>query len=130
MVGLLTWVGVAVFGAFGAVARFRVDAAVSARLPSDFPIGTLVVNLSGAVPLGLLVGAAVPHRALLVLGTGFLGGYTTFSTWMVESERLGEVGDVVLLLRQPVPLAAGRASALAALGMARRARDQHDQRRV
>ncbi len=98
MVGLLTWVGVAVFGAFGAAARFRVDAAVSARLPSDFPIGTLVVNLSGTVPLGLLVGAAVPHRALLVLGTGFLGGYTTFSTWMVESERLGEVGDVVLLL--------------------------------
>ena len=98
MVGLLTWVGVAVFGALGAATRFRVDAAVSARLPSDFPLGTFVVNLSGTVPLGLLVGAAVPHRTLLVLGTGFLGGYTTFSTWMVESERLGEVGDVVLLL--------------------------------
>ena len=97
MVGLLTWVGVAVFGGFGAVARFRVDMAVSARLPSDFPLGTLIVNLSGTVPLGLLVGAALPHRTLLVLGTGFLGGYTTFSTWMVESERLGEAGDVVLL---------------------------------
>ena len=95
---LLTWAGIAVFGALGAAARFRVDAAVSARWPSDFPLGTLVVNLSGAVPLGLLVGAAVPHRMLLVLGTGFLGGYTTFSTWMVESERLGEIGDVVLLL--------------------------------
>jgi fluoride exporter len=98
LVGLLTWAGVAVFGAFGAATRFRVDAAVSARVPTDFPIGTFVVNLSGAVPLGLLVGAAVPHGTLLVLGTGFLGGYTTFSTWMVESERLGEVGDVVLLL--------------------------------
>ena len=98
MVGLLTWAGVAVFGAFGAATRFRVDAAVSARVPTDFPIGTFLVNLSGAVPLALLVGAAVPHRTLLVLGTGFLGGYTTFSTWMVESERLGEVGDVVLLL--------------------------------
>jgi len=97
-VSLLTWAGIAVFGALGAAARFRVDAAVSARWPSDFPLGTLVVNLSGAVPLGLLVGAAVPHRMLLVLGTGFLGGYTTFSTWMVESERLGEIGDVVLLL--------------------------------
>jgi len=95
---VLTWVGVAVFGALGAAARFRVDAAVTARLPSAFPLGTFVVNLSGTVPLGLLVGAAVPHRTLLVLGTGFLGGYTTFSTWMVESERLGEVGDVVLLL--------------------------------
>jgi fluoride exporter len=91
-------VGVAVFGALGAVARFRVDAVVSARLPSDFPIGTFAVNLSGALALGLLVGAAVPHRALLVLGAGFLGGYTTFSTWMVESERLGEVGDVLLLV--------------------------------
>jgi fluoride exporter len=98
LVSLLTWAAVAVFGALGAAARFRVDAAVSARWPSDFPLGTLVVNLSGAVPLGLLVGAAVPHRMLLVLGTGFLGGYTTFSTWMVESERLGEIGDVVLLL--------------------------------
>jgi CrcB protein len=98
LVGLLTWAGVAVFGALGAVARFRMDAAVSARLPSDFPIGTFVVNLSGAVPLGLLVGAAVPHRTLLVLGTGFFGGYTTFSTWMVESERLGESGEVLLLL--------------------------------
>ena len=95
---LLTWAAVAVFGALGAAARFRVDAAVSARWPSDFPIGTLVVNLSGTVPLGLLVGAAVPYRTLLLLGTGFLGGYTTFSTWMVESERLGEIGDVVLLL--------------------------------
>jgi fluoride exporter len=98
LVSLLTWAAVAVFGALGAAARFRVDAAVSARWPSDFPLGTLVFNLSGAVPLGLLVGAAVPHRMLLVLGTGFLGGYTTFSTWMVESERLGEIGDVVLLL--------------------------------
>jgi CrcB protein len=97
LVSLLTWAAVAVFGALGAAARFRVDAAVSARWPSDFPLGTLVVNLSGAVPLGLLVGAAVPHRMLLVLGTGFLGGYTTFSTWMVETERLGEIGDVVLL---------------------------------
>lgn len=95
---MLTWVGVAVFGAFGAVTRFQVDAAVSARFPSDFPIGTFVVNLTGAFPLGLLVGAAVPHRVLLVLGTGFLGGYTTFSTWMVESERLGEGGNVMLLV--------------------------------
>jgi len=99
LVGALTWVGIAVFGALGAVARFRVDSAVSARFPSDFPVGTLVVNLTGAFALGVLLGAAVPHRAALVLGTGFMGGYTTFSTWMVESERLGENGDVAGLLR-------------------------------
>jgi fluoride exporter len=99
LVGALTWVGVAVLGALGALARFRVDSAVSARFPSDFPVGTLVVNLTGAFALGVLLGAAIPHRAALVLGTGFMGGYTTFSTWMVESERLGENGDVAGLLR-------------------------------
>ena len=99
MVGVLTWVGVAFFGALGAVARFRLDTAVSARLPGDFPLGTLVVNLTGSFALGVLVGASVTHRVAFLLGTGFAGGYTTFSTWMVESERLGEVGDVVALLR-------------------------------
>ena len=96
---MLTWIGVAFCGALGAVARFRLDASVSARLPSDFPLGTLVVNLSGSFALGVLVGGSVTHRVMFLLGTGFTGGYTTFSTWMVESERLGEVGDVVSLLR-------------------------------
>jgi fluoride exporter len=101
-------VGVAVFGAVGAVARFRVDSGVSARLPSDFPLGTLVVNLSGSFALGILVGASVAHRIAFLLGTGFMGGYTTFSTWMVESERLGEIGDVMLLLRNLwLPMLAG-----------------------
>jgi CrcB protein len=80
------------------VARFQVDSAVSARFPGDFPLGTLVVNLTGAFALGALLGSAVPERAALVVGSGFMGGYTTFSTWMVESERLGENGDVVALL--------------------------------
>jgi CrcB protein len=95
----LLWVGVALFGAAGAVARFRVDAAVSSFLPSDFPLGTLVVNLTGTFLLGMLVGAAASERVAFLLGGGFFGGYTTFSTWMVESVRLGEVGNVVALLR-------------------------------
>jgi CrcB protein len=95
---VLSWIGVGLCGALGAVARFRVDAAVSARVASDFPFGTLVVNLTGTLALGVLVGAAVPHGAALLAGTGFMGGYTTFSTWMVESERLGENADVVGLL--------------------------------
>jgi fluoride exporter len=99
LVGVLTWVGIACFGALGAVARFRLDSAVSARFPSDFPLGTLAVNLTGALGLGILVGIAPAHRVVLLLGTGFAGGYTTFSTWMVESVRLGEGGNVVLLLR-------------------------------
>jgi fluoride exporter len=98
LVGVLTWAGVGLFGALGALARFGVDSAVSGRFATDFPLGILVVNLTGAFVLGVLVGVAVPHRALFVFGTGFLGGYTTFSTWMVESERLGEGGEQVLLL--------------------------------
>lgn len=99
MVGVLTWVAVALFGALGALARFRLDSAVSARFPSDFPLGTLAVNLTGSFGLGILVAASVSHRIAFLLGTGFAGGYTTFSTWMVESVRLGEVGDIELLLR-------------------------------
>jgi fluoride exporter len=99
LVGVLSWIGVAVFGALGAVTRFRVDFAVSARLPREFPIGTFVVNLTGSFGLGILVGAAVPHRVAFLLGTGFGGGYTTFSTWMVESIRLGETGNTVAMLR-------------------------------
>jgi CrcB protein len=112
LVDVLAWLGVAVLGALGALARFRVDAAVSARLPTDFPLGTFVVNLTGAFSLGVLVGAGLPDRALLVVGVGFLGGYTTFSTWMVESERLAEDGEVALAL---VNLAA---SMLLGLGIA------------
>jgi len=93
MIDALPWIGVAALGALGAVGRFTVDGAVSSRWPSDFPSGTLVVNLSGGFVLGLLVGLGVTGDALFVLGTGLLGGYTTFSTWMVETERLGEAGE-------------------------------------
>ena len=115
---MLTWVGVALFGAIGAVARFRLDGAVSARAPTNFPLGTLVVNLSGSFALGILVGATVTHRVALVLGTGFTGGYTTFSTWMVESLRLGEGGDVRSLLRNLwLSMLAGLACAAAGFGI-------------
>ena len=54
---MLTWAGVALFGALGAVARFRVDAAVSGRVGGDFPAGILVVNLTGAFALGFAYAA-------------------------------------------------------------------------
>jgi fluoride exporter len=92
------WLGVGLLGGVGALARFVVDGAVATRAPGDLPLGTLVVNLTGAFALGVLTGAAVPDRVAFLAGTGFMGGYTTFSTWMVESERLGENGNVVALL--------------------------------
>jgi fluoride exporter len=88
------WVGVMLLGGVGAVTRFLVDRAVSRRVARAFPFGTLVVNLSGAVLLGFLAGLALtPHLALLI-GTAFVGSYTTFSTWMLETQRLGEERQV------------------------------------
>ena len=78
------------------------------RAGRAFPWGTLAVNLSGAFALGLLVGAAVGGDALRLAGTGFLGAYTTFSTWMLETHRLAEDGrGRAALANVAVSLAAG-----------------------
>jgi CrcB protein len=90
---LLLWLAVAILGGLGAVARFLVDGAVAARAATSFPLGTLVVNLSGSFVLGLLAGAALRGDARLLAGTAFLGAYTTFSTWMLESHRLAGAGQ-------------------------------------
>jgi CrcB protein len=87
---VLVWCGVAVCGGLGAVLRFVVDGAVLRRLATGLPLGTWVVNLSGAFVLGVLDGLVLPHDAALVVGTGVIGSYTTFSTWMLETQRLGE----------------------------------------
>ena len=57
-------------------------------------MGTLAVNLTGAFALGLLAGADVSGRALILAGGAFLGAYTTFSTWMLETARLAEDGEL------------------------------------
>lgn len=87
-----TAIGVGLLGGLGAVGRFLLDGAVARRVGSAFPFGTLAVNLSGAFVLGVLVGAAVSGDAYRLLGIGLLGGYTTFSTWALESHRLAEDG--------------------------------------
>lgn len=108
----LVWLSVGLLGGVGALGRFLLDAAVSLRLGRQFPVGTLVVNLSGAFLLGLLVGLGVGGRALLLAGTATLGSYTTFSTWMLESQRLSEDGEVRLALGNlAVSLLAGLAAA-------------------
>lgn len=90
---VLVWVGVGVVGGVGAILRFRIDALVQLRAGGEFPFGTLTVNVLGSLVLGVLTGAGVSGDALLVAGTGLLGSFTTFSTWMLESERLGEDGE-------------------------------------
>ncbi len=118
---VLVWLGVAVLGGVGAVLRFRIDAFVQRRAAGELPLGTLTVNVVGAFCLGLLTGLAVVGDALLLAGTATLGSFTTFSTWMLETERLAEEGDGrVALANIGVSLAAGLVAAAAgwALGAA------------
>src|SRR6478735_670954 len=90
--GVGTWLAVAVAGAIGSVARFGLHETVARRLGQRYAVGTLLVNLSGAFALGLLVGAALTGDAYRIFGTALLGAYTTFSTWMLETERLAGRG--------------------------------------
>ncbi|WP_068175805.1 fluoride efflux transporter CrcB [Mycobacterium sp. UM_CSW] len=90
MTTVLVWSGVALVGGIGSVLRFVIDRAVARRVARSFPFGTLAVNVSGAFLLGFLGGLALSKDAALVVGTGFVGAYTTFSTWMLETHRLGE----------------------------------------
>ena len=85
-------IGVGLLGGLGAIARFLLDGQVSAWVGRDFPYGTLAVNLAGAFLLGVFVGAALGKDAYSLAGTGLIGAFTTFSTWTLESHRLGEDG--------------------------------------
>jgi fluoride exporter len=76
--------------ALGAPARYLTDRAVQARHDSLFPWGTFTVNLVGCLILGGLAGAAVSSPILAVLGTGFCGALTTYSTFSYETLRLFE----------------------------------------
>jgi CrcB protein len=84
------WIGVAALGGLGAVARYVLGTELSGLTDSNFPVGTFVVNITGAFLLGVVSGLAVSENLSLLLGAGALGGYTTFSTWMLETRRLSE----------------------------------------
>jgi CrcB protein len=104
---------VTVGGGLGAIARFLVGGLVDERVAGDYPLGTLVVNLSGSFLLGLVVGLGASHRVQLLAGTATLGSYTTFSTWMLESQRSAQGGAPRLAWRSVLlALAAGLAAAV------------------
>ncbi|MGH9068172.1 MAG: fluoride efflux transporter CrcB [Acidimicrobiales bacterium] len=90
----IVWVGLA--GSLGALARFAADGAARARLGGAVPLGTVLVNVTGSLLLGVLTGLVVFHGApgalTLVGGTGFCGGYTTFSAASFETVRLLQQG--------------------------------------
>jgi CrcB protein len=90
---------IGLLGGLGSVARFAVHRGVTREHPSSFPLGTFVVNIAGAFAIGVLFGADAGHDLTLVAGIGFLGGFTTFSTWMFESERLNVDGYPAAAMR-------------------------------
>jgi fluoride exporter len=99
---------VGLVGGLGAIARFLLDGAVGRRLGREWPFGTLAVNLTGAFVLGALSTAALSDEAFRIAGTGLVGAYTTFSTWMLETHRLAEDGRLrAAALNVAVSLAAG-----------------------
>jgi len=94
---------VATFGALGAVSRYAIDGWVSNAARGQFPWGTLVINVAGSFVLGIVVelttSRLLPHPNWRVaLGIGFLGAFTTFSTFTYETVRLAEDSAYALAL--------------------------------
>ena len=93
------WVGVA--GFFGAIARYQLDSLVSRHARGSFPWGTFVINVTGCLVLGFLFTVSSAYlednpTLRTALAVGFLGAYTTFSTFSLQAVRLTEDGSLVL----------------------------------
>lgn len=93
---LPAWIAVGLLGGAAAAARFALDAEIAARAGSRFPLGIFAVNVSGAFLLGLVVSTGLDGAALAIIAGGGIGSYTTFSTWILDSHRLGAAGQTRL----------------------------------
>jgi CrcB protein len=116
-------VGVAALGAVGATTRYLVDRLVTVRTSGHRPWGTFVINATGAFLLGLITGLALHHHvddaARTVLGTGFCGAFTTFSTFAYETHRLAsDRRQAEAAANVVISLVVGLALAAAGLGLA------------
>ncbi|RJQ53281.1 MAG: fluoride efflux transporter CrcB [Actinobacteria bacterium] len=119
--GLYKYLLVGLGGFVGATSRYGIDALIRRLAGSHFPFGTLVVNVTGSFLLGFLFAAAFDrlthdHALTLLVASGFIGAYTTFSTFMLDSVRLADAGGLSLAA---LNLAASLGSGLVAvwLGM-------------
>ena len=116
-------VEVALAAAVGALARYLIDRAIQQRHTSVLPWGTFTINVTGALLFGLVTGLqlhhGLSHNMLTILGTGLLGGYTTWSTFVWESFALTEQGVVrAAVVNVTGSVVIGLAAAAAGLGLA------------
>lgn len=86
--------GFLVCGGIGAVLRTAIGASVDARKKTGFPLGTFVVNVSGSFAAGVLYGSGIGGDAQLLTSVALVGAYSTFSTWMADTERLTRNGAI------------------------------------
>jgi CrcB protein len=122
-VSAFAWVAFVGAGAVGAPLRYLIDGAIQDRTEGAFPWGTFVINVSGSLLLGLLTGLglyhAFPETPRVILGTGFCGAYTTFSTFSFETVRLLEEGATAEAFRNALgTLVVGAAAAAVGLALA------------
>lgn len=116
------WIAFLVAAAIGAPARYLLDGYVQDRTEGAFPWGTFVVNVSGCLVLGIVTGLGLYHgldaTTRIVVGTGGMGAYTTFSTFTFETVRLAEEGAISEALRNvAASLIVGLAAASAGLAL-------------
>lgn len=78
----LVWVGIG--GAFGSLARYQLGKMIAQKFKSPFPVSTFIINLAGSILLGIVTGIGIGNGLSLLLADGFLGAFTTFSTFMYE----------------------------------------------
>lgn len=120
-----TIAGIMIAGSLGALARYGVDGLVSHHVTGSFPWGTFIVNLSASLLLGVVFTvtterAVVDGATRMALTTGFIGSYSTFSTLMLESARLVQVGSYRLaVLNLGGSLVAGMAGVTAGIFIGR-----------
>lgn len=121
----MTYLLIGVFGAAGAMSRYAIDGWVSDATHGQFPWGTMVINVAGAFLLGVLVALTterlLPHPNWRnALGIGFLGSFTTFSTYAYETVKLSEDGAIGLAFANGVGMVAlGLVAAFAGLAIGR-----------
>ena len=114
------WALVGAFGAAGTYARVRVTAGVDRCSGIHFPLGTLTVNIAGGFALGIVYGAHAAPDVVVIAGGGLLGGFTTFSTWMLDTEVLArEVGTAWAALNLVVPALVGLVATAAGWALGR-----------